>query len=200
MMQAQSSHQTAMSAARNRKTKPGSVRIIGGSWRRYRIAIPPGDGQRPTPDRVRETLFNWLLPRIEGAECLDLFAGTGVLGFEALSRNAGRAVLVERDQHAVELLKRINEDLDARAEIVCADAKEYLSRPVVRPFDIAFVDPPYAEDVVPTLAGLLPLMKPRACIYLERARGGTWPDLPGATWSRRATAGRVEYGLAELGP
>jgi 16S rRNA (guanine(966)-N(2))-methyltransferase RsmD len=81
-----------MSKPRNKKSKPGFVRIIGGSWRRRRIAIPAGANQRPTPDRVRETLFNWLSPKLPGAHCLDLYSGTGSLGFEALSRGAAQVV------------------------------------------------------------------------------------------------------------
>jgi 16S rRNA (guanine966-N2)-methyltransferase len=89
-----------MAGQKRKGTQPGFVRIIGGTWRRRRIALPRDVALRPTPDRVRETLFNWLAPVLPGAECLDLYAGTGVLGFEALSRGAGRAVLVERDRQA----------------------------------------------------------------------------------------------------
>jgi 16S rRNA (guanine966-N2)-methyltransferase len=148
---------------------------------------------------VRETLFSWLNPFLPGACCLDLYAGTGVLGFEALSRGAGKAVLVERDLDAVVALEETNEKLDARAEIVCADAVAYLTRPNIGAFDIAFVDPPYRDAADSVVARLLPLLKPHAFVYLERARGSEWPELPGAHWSRRGTAGNVEYRLAEVG-
>lgn len=187
-----------MSASRNKKSKPGAVRIIGGQWRRHRIRVPAGDRQRPTPDRVRETLFNWLTPNLPGACCLDLYAGTGVLGFEALSRGAGKAVLVERDLSAAEALENINEELDAHAEIVCAEATSYLNRTNIGPFDIVFIDPPYADSVVAVVERLASVLKPHAFVYLERSRGSEWPELQGAEWSRRATAGSVEYGLAEM--
>jgi 16S rRNA (guanine966-N2)-methyltransferase len=188
-----------MSGSGSRKSKPGSVRIIGGRWRRHRIAIPAGDRQRPTPDRVRETLFNWLSPFLPGARCLDLYAGTGVLGFEALSRGAGKAVLVERDLDAAAALEQTNEILDARAEIVCADAAAYLTSPAIGAFDIVFVDPPYRDAADLVVARLLPVLQPHAFVYLERARGSEWPELPGAHWSRRGTAGNVEFRLAEVG-
>jgi 16S rRNA (guanine966-N2)-methyltransferase len=184
--------------SRSRNKKPGAVRIIGGRWRRHRIAIPAGDLQRPTPDRVRETVFNWLNPHLPGASCLDLFAGTGVLGFEALSRGAGNAVLVERDLAAAEALEEINDELDARAEIVCADAMGYLNRSAIGPFDIAFVDPPFVDPVGPVIERLVPVLKPGAFVYLERTRGSEWHELAGARWTRRATAGNVEYGIAEF--
>lgn len=183
----------------SRIKKPGAVRIIGGRWRRHRIAIPAGDRQRPTPDRVRETLFNWLDPFLPGACCLDLYAGTGVLGFEALSRGAGGAVLVEHDVDAAVALEQTDEKLDAHAQIVCADAVAYLARPNIGPFDIAFVDPPYRDAIVPVVERLLRVLKPRAFVYLERARGSEWPAMPGVEWSRRGTAGNVEYRLAKVG-
>jgi 16S rRNA (guanine966-N2)-methyltransferase len=188
-----------MSGSRTRQSKPGSVRIIGGRWRRHRISIPAGDRQRPTPDRVRETVFNWLNPFLPGACCLDLYAGTGVLGFEALSRGAGKAVLVERDLDAVVGLERTNETLDAHAEIVCADAAAYLTWPNIGAFDIVFVDPPYRDAADLVAERLLSVLKPRAFVYLERARGSEWPELPGVDWSRRGTAGNVEFRLAEVG-
>lgn len=188
-----------MSKARNKKSKPGFVRIIGGAWRRHRIAIPPGANLRPTPDRVRETLFNWLGPKLAGAHCLDLYAGTGVLGFEALSRGAARVVMVERDAGAAEALERVRQELDCQTEIVCTEAGRYLKQAGIGPFDIVFVDPPYSDSVVPVLESILPALNPGAEIYLERARGEQWPELPGVGWSRRATAGGVEYGLAEAG-
>jgi 16S rRNA (guanine966-N2)-methyltransferase len=187
-----------MSRSQSKKSKPGSVRIIGGSWRRHRIAIPAGNRQRPTPDRVRETLFNWLHPYLPGAVCLDLFAGTGVLGFEALSRGASRAVMVERDPLAADALASVSDTLEARAEIVCADAVSFLQRSGIGPFDIAFVDPPFSDPVEAVFTHLVPLLKPGAFVYLERARGAEWPDLPGARWSHRAAAGNVDYGLAEV--
>lgn len=186
-----------MNRAREKKTKPGSVRIIGGTWRRRRIAIATGSELRPTPDRVRETLFNWLQPKLSGARCLDLYAGTGVLGFEALSRGATSAVLVERDTRAAEALERQRDELGANASIVCADAGSYLARPDVGKFDVLFVDPPYQMDAAPALESVLALLAPGARIYLERARGQRWPEIAQLEWIRRSAAGAVDFGLAE---
>lgn len=188
-----------MAGSHSNTAKPGFVRIIGGAWRRRRIAIPAGTGIRPTPDRVRETVFNWLGPRLPGATCLDLYAGSGVLGFEALSRGAGRAVLVERDEAAVVAMQEVRRDLSANAEIIRADAADFLTRAESQHFDVAFVDPPYSEDVRPVLEALFPALGDGARVYLERDRGDPWPELPDLRWVRRATAGSVEFGLAELG-
>lgn len=188
-----------MSKGRSKKTKPGSVRIIGGKWRRRRIAIAAGADLRPTPDRVRETLFNWLDPLLAGARCLDLYAGTGALGFEALSRDAASAVLVERDALAARALEHERDELGARAEIVCADAPSYVKGSGIDSFDIVFVDPPYRQDVVAVLQALLPALRQGALVYLERERGPLWPEVAGLEWTRRGTAGSVEFGLARVG-
>lgn len=188
-----------MSKRRGGKTKPGSVRIIGGKWRRRRIAIAAGADLRPTPDRVRETLFNWLDPLLEGARCLDLFAGTGVLGFEALSRGAASAVLVERDALAAGALELARDELGAPAEVVCADAPTYVKGSGIDSFDIVFVDPPYRQDALPVLEALLPVLRQGAVLYLERERGPQWPELAGLQWSKRSTAGGIEFGLARVG-
>src|SRR5215218_5944516 len=120
------------------------VRIIGGQWRGRKLHFPQSNELRPTPDRIRETLFNWLQMHIRGSRCLDLFAGSGALGFEALSRGADATVFVERDPAAA---RRIGEMFDVLkcegAQLECRDAFEYLARPAT-PFDIVFVDPPYA--------------------------------------------------------
>jgi len=186
-------------ASSGRKSKPGSVRIIGGTWRRHRIAIPEAADLRPTPDRVRETLFNWLEPMLSGAHCLDLYAGSGVLGLEALSRGAEKALLVERDSAVAAALKRVSQELRADAKVVCADVDSFLSHSDVSRFDIVFVDPPYSEAASPVLEALLTRLKPEARIYLERKRDQSLPELPRLQWSRRATAGGISYGLAEVG-
>jgi 16S rRNA (guanine966-N2)-methyltransferase len=187
-----------MAGQKRKGTQPGFVRIIGGTWRRRRIALPRDVALRPTPDRVRETLFNWLAPVLPGAECLDLYAGTGVLGFEALSRGAGRAVLVERDRQAALALERVRAELGAAAEIVCADATDFLARGDGR-FDLVFVDPPFADPVDSLLPRLKPMLKPRARVYLERALDAPWPEAPGYSWLRRSRAGAVAFGLAIVG-
>lgn len=186
-----------------RKTKPrdrpGSVRIIGGEWRRRRLALPPGTSVRPTPDRVRETLFNWLGPEISGSTCLDLFAGSGVLGFEALSRGARHVTLVERDVELAAGLARNAEMLEARAAVVRADALTFLETAGSARFDIAFVDPPFERPVEPILDALVPLMARGGLVYVERAAAQGLPSRAGLRWRREGRAGAVSYGIAEPG-
>jgi len=176
------------------------LRIIGGAWRSRRLAFPASEGLRPTPDRVRETVFNWLTPRLPGAACLDLFAGSGAFGFEALSRGAAHAVLVDKRLEVVAALRHSREQLKAeQADIVHADVAEYLLRSPAAAFDIVFIDPPYASGLLGPCAGLLDThgwLKPDAWIYLEAPRGEV-PPLP-ETWQlvRSKTAGQVGYHLA----
>jgi 16S rRNA (guanine966-N2)-methyltransferase len=154
---------------------------------------------RPTPDRVRETLFNWLAPFIDGARCLDLFAGTGVLGFEALSRGARRAVLVERDRDLAAALEEQKARLGAEgAEIVWADALAWL-RASDEPFDIIFLDPPYALDLAAQCCTEIADGKhlaPAGVVYVE----GGGPAVPPAGFRirKQARAGQVRYMLLEL--
>src|SRR6267142_6647216 len=132
-----------MTANRNR------VRIIGGQWRSRIVKFPPAAQLRPTPDRVRETLFNWLGQRVDGLSCLDLFAGSGALGFEALSRGASRVVMVDSDRAIAAALRDSARELGAAgAEVVQRDALEFLGAGGEK-FDLAFVDPPYASGLVP---------------------------------------------------
>ncbi|MCC7486545.1 MAG: 16S rRNA (guanine(966)-N(2))-methyltransferase RsmD [Burkholderiales bacterium] len=172
------------------------VRIIGGAWRSRLIEFPPHKDLRPTPDRVRETLFNWLGQDLTGATCLDLFAGSGVLGFEAASRGARRVVMVERDPATVRFLAAAREALRAGAvELARADALRFLAaeRGV---FDVIFLDPPYAVDYWPRLAPLLPArLAPGGLVYHERGGRATAP----AGWKvrRQSRAGRVNYQLLE---
>ena len=119
-----------------------SVRIIAGQWRGRRLAIPRGTAVRPTPDRVRETVFNWLTDTLVGATCLDLFAGTGALGLEALSRGAREVWLVEQDAVLSQALRSIVSELDAgNAKIIKSDARAMLGKPPGQSFDLAFLDP-----------------------------------------------------------
>jgi 16S rRNA (guanine966-N2)-methyltransferase len=175
------------------------VRIIGGAWRSRRLRFPGRGGLRPTPDRVRETLFNWLAPVLPGARCLDLFAGSGALGFEALSRGAARVVLVEQDPLVVAALNDNRARLAAEAAVVVASgARDYLAGPI-EAFDIVFLDPPYASGLLP--ACLEPLsarawVRPGGWVYLE-APAGALPALPpGWRLVRTKTAGQVGYHLA----
>ncbi len=148
------------------------VRIIAGQWRGRRVPVPALAGLRPSGDRVRETVFNWLTPQLAGAQCLDLFAGTGILGLEAASRGAGRVVLVERDRRLVEALYQIREDWPGATalEPVCADVYDWLAR-ATGPYDLVFADPPFDEDHATRLMAALGrpgLLAKNACLYLEQ--------------------------------
>lgn len=176
------------------------LRIIGGRHRGRRLRFPAGVEIRPTPDRVRETLFNWLQPRIAGARVLDLFAGSGALGLEALSRGAAHVTFVEKDRRAavaVEALAREWRETDLSVE--SGDALEWLARRAGTPFDIVFVDPPYdlnlQESVLQSLANRQ-LLAPDARIYVEhRAREPLPPLPPGWKSVRDGRAGEVGYHL-----
>jgi 16S rRNA (guanine966-N2)-methyltransferase len=174
---------------------PGNVRVIAGEWRGRRIAIPDGTAVRPTPDRVRETLFNWLREMVEGAHCLDLFAGTGVLGFEALSRGAAEVWFVEQDARLVAALQATAATFGVRPQIVRRDVLAFLREPPPRRFDLAFLDPPYALGVEPFLELLQSWLAPRALVYVERPREPGLPSVAGGEWRKRSHAGAVEFGL-----
>ena len=178
----------------NRGAMSGTLRVIGGKYRSRLLRVPARPGLRPTPDRVRETLFNWLGQDLDGLACLDLYAGSGALGFEAASRGAARVVLVEKDRATVAELERSRAALDARqVEIVCADAARYLARGAER-FDVVFLDPPFRQNAVTAaLDALPPWLKPGARVYVESeapvAVAGRWTGLKGAK------AGQVSYQL-----
>jgi 16S rRNA (guanine966-N2)-methyltransferase len=174
------------------------VRIIAGKWRSRVVRFPAAAQLRPTPDRVRETLFNWLGQRLDGLACLDLFAGSGALGFEALSRGARRVVMVESDRTVAAGLRESARELGAdQLEVVHAEALGWLARTPER-FDVAFVDPPYASDLArAALAALPPRLNPGARVYAESSQP---LELP-APWRvlREDRAGAVRYALYELG-
>ncbi len=159
------------------------VRIIGGRHRGRRLHFSPGRGLRPTPDRVRETLFNWLQGETRGARCLDLFAGSGALGLEALSRGAGCLCAVEQNRTVAQRL-RDNIALlteDAVAEVRQTDALRLLRTAPDMPFDIVFVDPPFADGLLPTVCRLLEendWLAATAWIYLEQDASRDWPPMP----------------------
>lgn len=183
----------------------GSVRIIGGSWRGRRIGIVDNPQLRPTPDRIRETLFNWLAPAMAGARCLDLYAGTGVLGLEALSRGAASCWFVEHDPAAAAAigvaLQALGHPDAAAGRVLQVDAGTWLDKPAAAVFDIVFLDPPYAAGALPGLCTLLDRgwLSPRGLVYMETARDQDWPELPEAwQWHRQGVAGDVRYALAAV--
>lgn len=179
----------------------GEVRIIAGRFRSRRLRFPAIAGLRPTPDRVRETLFNWLDPSLPGSHCLDLFAGSGALGFEAASRGAERVVMLERDPDALRALHENAARLGVDVDIVPADALAYLAGPAT-PFDIVFLDPPFASGLLASAAAALAAgawIKPTSLIYSEAAAGEA-PPVPAAWAPHRAkVAGRVSYRLWRAG-
>jgi 16S rRNA (guanine(966)-N(2))-methyltransferase RsmD len=173
---------------------PNQVRIIGGAWRSRRVRFAPGEGLRPTPDRVRETLFNWLGQDLTGWRCLDLYAGTGVLALEAASRGAALAVAVDRSRGAIDAIAAAKAMLGADAlELHVADARAFIGRES-RLFDVVFVDPPFRDDpwdwLLPASAARL---APGGYLYAEAGRAIEPP--PGLTTLRSDTAGQVHYHL-----
>lgn len=181
--------------------KPGTVRIIAGEWRGRRLKVPDIKDLRPTPDRVRETLFNWLAPYIAGARCLDLFAGSGVLGFEALSRGAAMVTMVDESPEVISLLK---EQLElfraANAEVYRAKVPGQL-KTVSASFDIVFLDPPYQSGLLlPTCRYLEEngFLAASAFIYLEASEVINDNDLPSG-WKiiKSSKAGQVVYHLVK---
>jgi 16S rRNA (guanine966-N2)-methyltransferase len=183
-----------------------SVRIIGGRWRGRRIVIPHGTTVRPTPDRVRETVFNWLTGTITGAACLDLFAGTGVFGLEALSRGAREAWFVERDAELARAIRARVSELLANARVLQTDVEALLRQPPARQFDVVFLDPPYQLPLDPLLTLIEPWLADVAQLYVERPRPrANTPALdrlvdalPSAELIKQSKAGAVVFGLLQF--
>jgi 16S rRNA (guanine966-N2)-methyltransferase len=191
--------------AASRAVRSRVLRIIGGTWRGRRLRFPPTDEIRPTPDRVRETLFNWLGSRVPGSRCLDLFAGSGALGLEALSRGAAQVTFVEREAVAVrELRARLTEWRAVGGVVEHSDALRFLENTAQpgkmgQPFDIAFLDPPFASGLLPPVCRLLEnghWLSADALIYVETDAQGGLPPLP-QNWqvTRTKQAGAVGYHL-----
>ena len=177
-----------------RRAEAGKLRIIGGKYRSRVLRVAARPGLRPTPDRVRETLFNWLGQDLSGLACLDLFAGSGALGFEAASRGAARVVMVEQDRAALAELDRSRAALGAeQVLIVAGDANAFLAREK-ECFDVVFLDPPFRQNAVPDLLAKLPPRLLRgARVYVESGApvAVLWP------WTelKQARAGQVSYQL-----
>ena len=178
-------------------SKKGVARIIGGQWRSRLIDIPKGELIRPTPDRVRETLFNWLGQDLTGAACLDLFAGSGALGFEAASRGAETVVMVEKDTAVMHCLQASATSLAAgKVSLVHKHALNFLTYDQNH-FDVIFVDPPFDTDLLCEVLPQLPArLNPDGCVYVESRRkfvaDNTW-----MIW-KQSRAGNVNYCLLKL--
>ena len=177
------------------RQKPGRLRIIGGEWRGRKLDVPSVPGLRPTADRIRETLFNWLREQTPGARCLDLFAGSGALGLEALSRGAAHCHFVDRSRVATEAIKHHLDTLGggARGRVCCGDALQWHGPPA----DLVFLDPPFADDLLdPAIQHLevAGLLSHGARIYIELERRQALPALAASMEVLRdKTAGEVRY-------
>lgn len=171
-----------------------TIRLIGGRWRGRKISFPDGEGLRPTPARLRETLFNWLMHDVREARVLDLFAGSGALAFEALSRGAGTAVLVDRSPAVCSHLRRELSTLPgADAQVIGRDALAFVAAAGETPFDIVFLDPPFHQGLLPRIMGELDangFLRDGTWIYVESEAA---PDVVPPSWQlhRRQQAGQV---------
>ena len=178
------------------------VRIIGGQWKRSKLPVADALGLRPTPDRVRETLFNWIGHELDGWRCLDAFAGSGALGLEAASRGASEVTLIERDTKLVRGLRAVQERLKAvTVRIEAADALAWMARSAPDRFDLVFIDPPFdAELFLPALKAAARVVAPSGFIYLEADRSfvddATVPAL-GLRLHRHGRAGAVHFHLIQ---
>lgn len=183
----------------NKHQQAGQLRIIGGKWRGRKLAFPDVDGLRPTPDRVRETIFNWLQGVIGDARCLDLFSGSGALGLEAASRGAHSVTMVEKDSQASKQLQRHCQLLMANnCQVEAKTAQQFLTN-CSQKFDIIFIDPPYKLNLWSEIAELLmthAILADNAYIYLECPSKGELPNFP-TPWQliKDKKAGSVRYCL-----
>lgn len=189
------------SADRVAAAAPGEIRLIGGSWKRSKLPVADHPGLRPTPDRVRETLFNWLGQDLAGWRVLDAFAGTGALGFEAASRGAAEVLLLEHDQRLALHLQSACRRLGATAvRVVRADALAWMARREVADLDLVLLDPPFGADVFDAaVRAALPLLTPEGWLYLEADRA--FDTAACAAWGcrlhRQGRAGMVHFHLLQ---
>lgn len=189
------------------KKKVNQLRIIGGQWRGRKLSFADGEGLRPTLDRVRETLFNWLQNDIAGANCLDLFTGSGALGFEALSRNADNVVMIDKNPYAIQMIKSNLTLLNThKAQILQMDAENYLNSfngdKLSQTFDIVFLDPPFNKQLISLFCGLLEqsnCLSDKASIYIELEKNTSLPNLPKHwTVAKEKKAGQLSYYLIQV--
>ena len=193
-----------MATSRRRQVQNrGRLRIIGGRWKRHTLKFAGGTDLRPTPDAVRETLFNWLAPVIEGSSCLDLFSGSGALGFEAASRGASRVDLVDHNRSVYRQLVHTREALSAtQVHIHCEDAQAFLATAEGH-FNIVFLDPPFRSELVVRIITALEhsgVLKAQCLVYVETSRKDSEPNLSD-NWrlNKEKKTGNVAYRLYELG-
>jgi 16S rRNA (guanine966-N2)-methyltransferase len=184
----------------NKRAKSNTIRIIAGSWRGHRLQVIDSDGLRPTTDRVRETLFNWLMGDVAGAQCLDVFAGTGALGFECLSRGAAFVQFVESERDVANVINDNLRNLGAvNAECRLANATEVLRHQADQKYNLVFLDPPFSSDLLSEAIQLLESnswLAKSALVYIERNAQSDAPDIP-LDWTlhRKGTAGQSHYEL-----
>ena len=202
----------ANSSRKSRQVGHGTnqLRIIGGRWRGRKLNFANGEGLRPTMDRVRETLFNWLQGEIVGARCLDLFTGSGALGLEALSRYAGEVVMIDKNPHAIAAIRKNLELLEIdNASLLKEDARKFLSDQNLfaeevseKTFDIVFLDPPFHKQLIAPFCDLLSqsgCLSQQASIYIEMEKDASMPDLPdGWQVQREKRAGQLAYYLISV--
>jgi len=193
---------------KNKHSNTNTLRIIGGEWRSRRLPFVDAQGLRPTPDRIRETLFNWLQGHIHGANCLDLFAGSGVLGLEALSRGAGQVVFVEKNKAVANQLTDNLDLLKAEADVHHAEALEFLSSSNIMQkwggvLDIIFLDPPYRHGLLEKALTILcdqekTLINKNTLIYLEHEAEESFDwEAFGLKVLKQADAGQVKSYLMQ---
>lgn len=181
----------------------GVIRIIAGKWRGRRLKVPNQPGLRPTTDRVRETLFNWLMHDVVDANCLDMFAGTGSLGLEALSRGAAYCTFIELSSVAITGLKGNVSQLNANAQVLAGEALSCLQH-CQRQYQLVFLDPPFHQALLaPAITALVnsSLLAEHACVYIEMAQDETLPELPSCWQLRREKQyGQVKSLLFDISP
>ena len=188
------------SSTPNLSTTPQQVRIIAGRWKGRMLPVARGKNVRPTPNRVRETVFNWLQGYLPGSNCLDLFAGSGALGFESVSRGAAMAIIVDDNAKVIESLREQVNKFAANDEItlIHADGIAYLNQAESK-FDIVYLDPPFnkfnLEQLLVTLTNV-DILSQQAMIYMESSLGQLPQNLPSTwQWWRQSKASQVEFGL-----
>lgn len=192
---------TTQKMSKTRVAAMGEVRIIGGDWRGRKLPVLMAEGLRPSSDRVRETLFNWLQFEVAGAFCLDLFAGSGALGFEALSRGAKSVTFLELSMPVSQQLKTNLKTLNSTAgQVVQGDSLQWLDQPIEQTFEIIFLDPPFNQGLMQLavdklfISGII--QDQQVWLYLEQEKQLDWPNLPdGWICHREKSTSQVRFGL-----